>query len=113
MAMTSYNGPATLVDDTHEIAVQAHLVSDQQPGSHAGWGGFVKCDPHTLVPLLGATMTLRLPDGAEGTVVVMGGGTIEGSASPRPSRTDTHRPTATDVNLLAQHPGKQCDAIHQ
>ena len=84
MAMSSYNGPATLVDDTHDIAVQAHLVSDQRPGSHAGWGGFVTCDPTTLAPIVGATMTLRLPDGAEGTVVVLGGGTIEGSGSPPP-----------------------------
>lgn len=84
MAMTSYNGPATLVDDTHEIAVQAHLVSDQKPGSPGGWGGFVKCEPDTLVALLGTTVTLRLPDGAEGTVLVMGGGKVEGSGSPAP-----------------------------
>lgn len=84
MAMSSYHGPATLVHDDHEIAVHAHLVSDQEPGRRGGWGGFVKCDPETLVPLLGVTGTLRLPNGSKGTVVIMDGGKVEGASHPPP-----------------------------
>lgn len=82
MGMTSYNGPAVLLAGDAEVAVQAHLVSDDDPDRLAGWGGFVKCDPTVLVDLLGASATLRLPDGTEGTVMLLGGGKVEGSGNP-------------------------------
>jgi len=84
MAMVSYNGPATLVVGDHEVEVEAHLVSNREPEHLGDWGGFLTCDPDTLFNLLGETVTVRLPNGREGTVVVLGGGKVEGGGGPPP-----------------------------
>lgn len=80
--MTSYNGPATLADQAHALAIHAHLIRDDEPGRQGGWGGFVKCDPDALAALVGSTVSIRMPDGRGGTVVILGGGKVEGSGDP-------------------------------
>lgn len=82
MGMTSYNGSAVLVAGEAEVAVEAHLVRDDDPDRLGGWGGFVDCDPTVLGDLLGKHVVLRLPDGTKGTVLIMGGGRVEGSGNP-------------------------------
>lgn len=55
------------------------MINDHYPDRLSGWGGFINCDPTKLDDLLGTTATLRLPDGTEGTVVILSGGTVEGA----------------------------------
>ena len=78
MTMTSYNGPAVLVVGEAEVTVEAHLVSDDDPGRLGHWAGFVTCEPTMLRDLLGERVVLRLPYGTEAAVVITTHGDVEG-----------------------------------
>lgn len=90
--MATYRGEATLVHRGEEMArVQADLVSHREPNGVRSWRGTLigdDLDPFDVTEA--GTMTIRLPDGREGTVLAdhassVGPGepvTVRGSGTP-------------------------------
>ncbi|NGO72755.1 hypothetical protein [Streptomyces boncukensis] len=70
-----YRGPATLLSGAGEIPVEAALFTEAA-GPEAAWSGTVRPDgPEPLwTELEGDTARLRLPDGREGRITVLGSG---------------------------------------
>jgi hypothetical protein len=82
--MSNYAGPFTLVDDNgSEYEVEGSFRAEGSPGGLRSWSGTFTSGPD-VGNLAGARLTLRLPDGGEGAVLVSnlsfgsGGGGMRG-----------------------------------
>lgn len=67
---TEYHGEATVIVSDREHIVHARLVQDTPPEGLPSWRGVLRSDEVVWFDLLGASLTIRLPDGREGTVIV-------------------------------------------
>lgn len=67
---SSYNGPAIIVTaDGTEFDVQAELATHQQANGFLTWSGYLHGDDGQLWDTYNAgSVTIRLPDGSEGTI---------------------------------------------
>lgn len=71
--MGTYQGEATLLKDGEEIArVHASLRSRREHGREHWWGQ-VQADDFDGAAYISEELTVRLPDGSEGTIVGVDG----------------------------------------